>query len=228
LRGHKAVACWKLSQGVIRHVMLLGLLCFASFARGEVEDIVVGIVPTCPYGISACWAGAHEALSHLDGVASVDQKPDSNTCTAHIRLKSAGLPNPEKLRAQFELLVGKVYIFRGINVTVLGDLKQENGSLTVQLPESKELLRLASLHPDDKLQWNFKDQRPHGTKLEEQNAYQQVIDTGKQATTAALKTGAPPPKVRVTGRLKMSDQGPTLEVQQFSIASPSPSPLERH
>src|SRR5262249_23758020 len=39
--------------------------------------VVVGLTGTCPYGIAACWGGAHEALSRLEGVQSVDPIPDT-------------------------------------------------------------------------------------------------------------------------------------------------------
>src|SRR5947207_3131824 len=100
----------RLGRRLIRSPILLAVLLFVSPGNAAVVDIVVGITPTCPYGISACWAGAYEALSHLDGVASVDKNPDFYTSTAHIRLKTTGLPNPDKLRAQSESLVGKAYI----------------------------------------------------------------------------------------------------------------------
>src|SRR5207248_1832562 len=110
-----------------------------------------------------------------------------------------GLPNPDKLRAQFEARVGKVYIFRGVTVTVLGDFKDENGQAAIQIPESKELLHLVPLVPEHKIEWNFKDQRPLNTKPEEQDAYKQLLDAGIFATAATLKSGLPSPKVRVTG-----------------------------
>lgn len=212
----------KIARAFVQSLTLLAFLVFVSFASAEVQDIIVGITPTCPYGISACWAGAYEALLHLEGVASVDKNPDFNTSTAHIRLKSGGLPNPDKLRAQFESLVGKVYIFRGVEATVEGVLKEENRNLVVQLPESKESLHLVSL--ETKLQWNFEKQRPRGIEADEGLAYRQLIDKNKEVQASALKMGETHPIVRVTGPLKMTDKGPVLEVREFSLPKTSSAP----
>jgi hypothetical protein len=180
-------------------------------AAAQVKDVVVGITATCPYGISACWAGAYEALTHLDGVESVDKNPDSNTSTAHIHLRSTALPDPEKLRQQFESLVGKAYLFRGVEITVEGSVREQNGDMTVELPDSKESLRLIALKT--KVQWNFQKQHPRGPETEERTAFQDLV--GKEKETVSAKA-ASHPVVRVTGPLKMTDKGPVMEVREFS------------
>jgi hypothetical protein len=195
--------------------VLLAVFALASPADTAVLDIVVGITPTCPYGISACWAGAYEALSKLEGVVSVDKNPDFYTSTAHIRLKTGGLPNPDKLRAQFESLVGKVYIFRGVEVTLEGVLQNKEGHTILQLPDTNESVNLVSL--ETKLQWNFDKQRPRGVESGESLAYGQLLDK------TAQKAGGNLPIVRVTGPLKMTDKGPLLEVREFSMPKVSSS-----
>src|SRR5439155_23152 len=60
-------------------------------ARGT--HVVVGITPSCPYGIGACWGGAYEALNHLHGVEAVRPIPNTEDSTAYLYLKHAGLPD---------------------------------------------------------------------------------------------------------------------------------------
>jgi galactose oxidase len=210
-RPSKECRGWQLSP--------CGLVCLGLFAfflgegdaAAQVKDVVVGITATCPYGISACWAGAYEALTHLDGVESVDKNPDSNTSTAHIHLRSKALPDPEKLRTQFESLVGKAYLFRGVEITVEGSVKERNGDMTVELPDAKESLRLAALKT--KVQWNFQKQHTRGPETEERTAFQDLISKEKETMSTKATSH---PVVRVTGPLKMTDRGPVMEVREFS------------
>ena len=51
---------------------LLALAVWAEPAGAQVSEVVVGITPTCPYGLVACWAGAYDAVMRIEGVESVD------------------------------------------------------------------------------------------------------------------------------------------------------------
>src|SRR5262245_65311617 len=82
-------------------------------ARAQVDrTVVVGITPTCPYGLEGCWAGAYEALKHIKEVESVAAKPDASTCTGTVRLKGNALPDPEVWKAECHKIVGDAFGFR--------------------------------------------------------------------------------------------------------------------
>ena len=97
--------------------------CGPSPPRAQVREVVVGVTPTCPYGLMACWAGAYEALVRIDGVESVEKTPNAYNCTASVRLKGNGLPDPDKWASQFKAMVDQAYGFRGVEVTVSGQLE---------------------------------------------------------------------------------------------------------
>ena len=80
-------------------------LCGPSLPVLRLWNSSVGITPNCPYGLKACWAGANEALGHIEGVKSVAITPDSFNCTATIRIKGDGLPDPDTLASQFKKTV---------------------------------------------------------------------------------------------------------------------------
>lgn len=67
--------------------------------RDEVREkasgtrVELGITPTCPYGLSACWGGAFEALSNLEGVELVDPIPHASGSTASVFLKGELIPS---------------------------------------------------------------------------------------------------------------------------------------
>lgn len=67
--------------------------------RDEVREkasgtrVELGITPTCPYGLSACWGGAFEALSNLEGVELVDPIPHASGSTASVFLKGESIPS---------------------------------------------------------------------------------------------------------------------------------------
>src|SRR6516225_6135458 len=132
---------------------LVALVLWPAAAGAQVREVVVGVTPTCPYGIKACWAGAYEALGRMAGVASVDKSPDAYNCTGAVRLKGKGLPDPDKWAAQFKAVVDRAYLFRGVEVTVEGKLQATKDGLAVRIPGVAAPLPLAPLK--NKLQWNF-------------------------------------------------------------------------
>jgi hypothetical protein len=83
-------------------------------ARGTA--VVVGVTGTCPYGIGACWGGAYEALSQLEGVDMVNPIPDAVESTAEVFLKDEGLPPLDRWGRQFSDIVNGTYELRGVEV----------------------------------------------------------------------------------------------------------------
>jgi len=202
-------------QSLLPSTSVLALILWAGPANAEVTEVVVGVTPTCPYGISACWAGAYAALGRLDGVGSVTRAPDAYNCTAHVYLKDSGLPNLEKWAEQFKSLVGGAYVFRGVEVTIKASVNEKDGGLVLQTPGITRPVTLARLQ--HKLQWNFKKASPRQPEQDERDAYQQLAAAKKEAKVSAFR-------VMVTGPLRMTDKGIVLEIREFFLVSPEANP----
>jgi len=189
----------------------LVLLLRAAPAGAQVKDVVVGVTPTCPYGLSACWAGAYEGLGHLEGVESVAAAPDAYNCTAHVHLKGKGLPDLDKWPEQFKAAVGDAYVFRGVEVTAKGSVSEKDGNLVLDVPGLGRPFSLAPL--EHKLQWNFRKGSARQPEEDEKNAYRQLAAKSKDAKSGGLR-------VEVTGPLRATGKGLTLEVREFFLVTP--------
>jgi galactose oxidase len=191
-----AVVCW---------LPVLTLALGASSSRAQVSEVVVGITPSCPYGIGACWAGAYEALGRLDGVKSVARTPNAYNCTAIVHLKSASLPDVEHWTEQFKSMVGQLYEFRGVEATVEGLVEQNDGGLVVRLPGLEQPVALLPL--EHKLQWNFKRGAARQPEPVEQASFDELRARRRAATSGELR-------VQVTGPLRKTEKGTVLEVRE--------------
>jgi hypothetical protein len=195
-----------------RAASLLRSLACASFvfvlasAHAEVREITVGVTPTCPVGFKACWPGIYYALLELEGVASVADHPDDYNCTARLSLKSSGLPDARKWAEQFKAALGNQAFFRGIEVTIQGELRTENGHLVLNAPELTAPLILKKF--EHKLQWNYYKRAVRGFEEEERKAYETLIANLQRHRGSA-------PCVRVTGRYAAdTTHTHTLEVRE--------------
>ena len=81
----------------------------AVHAAAAGTKVVVGLTGTCPYGISACWGGAYEALQQLDGVELVDPIPDGERSTATVFLVDDRLPAVDRWQPEFHAIVHDSY-----------------------------------------------------------------------------------------------------------------------
>jgi galactose oxidase len=185
---------------------LLTLILGGSSSRAQVSEVVVGITPSCPYGIGACWAGAYEVLGRLDGVKSVARTPDSYNCTAIVHLKTASLPDVDQWTEQFKTMVGQLYVFRGVEATVTGSVEQREGGLVMRIPGLEQPVALLPL--EHKLQWNFKRASARQPEPVEQASFNELL-----AKRGAAKPGEF--RVQVTGPLRKTDKGTVLEVREF-------------
>jgi hypothetical protein len=186
-------------------------LLVSAFGAGpvlaQVTEVDVGVTPTCPYGIGACWGGAYEALGRLDGVKSVAATPDAYNCTARVVLKQAGaLPDVDRWAGQFKSMVGNVYAFRGVEITAEGTVEVDGDTLALRVPGLAQPLPLAPLR--DKLQWNFKKSSARQPEPDERDAHAQLAARKKAARVGPLRA-------QVTGPLKKSGSGYALEVREF-------------
>jgi hypothetical protein len=210
--GAQAQACRNVSaRDAPREAPLQTLLAHrqsvVSAARGTA--VLVGITGTCPYGIGACWGGAHEALRSLDGVQYVDPIPAADNATATVFLEDERLPTLDRWEEQFRRMVNSSYVLRGVEVSVEGIIEAPDGELFLIGSGRRPSVQLVPLAPADKIQWDHRTGAPKPPKSEEADAYERLAaDSGNLANTQ---------RVRVTGPLKQTDDGYRLEVRLFTL-----------
>jgi len=177
--------------------------------------VVVGVTPTCPYGISACWGGAYEALTHLRGVRLVRPVPNAGDSTAYVYLDHEGLPDLDVWPAQFANIANGTHIFRGVEVTVEGLLQTGEGStLVMDGDDTRPPLLLQPMQAADKIQWDAPRSTPKPLDPAEEDAYPRLQDAVKKAGGSLNAT--------VTGPLKKVGDDYVLEVRQFSALQAKP------
>lgn len=174
-----------------------------SAAKGT--KVVVGLTGTCPYGISACWGGANEALARLDGVELVDPIPDGQASTGTVFLADDRLPSLDRWREQFRSIVNESYTIRGIEVTLTGTIEVRDEELFLNGSKVRPPVRLAPLNPADKMQWDRPARAPQPVLPDEAAAYARLATDFGEA-------GAQ--QITVTGPLLQAGDAFTLEVRE--------------
>ena len=189
---------------------LASSLLAAVPARGQVISATVGVQPKCPYGLGACWPEAYDGLRLMDGVQSVDTRPSLETWTGTIRTKDGALPDPAAWSRRFKDIVGGTFGFRGVEVTVEGDLIEDEGRLALKVPGSGPLLRLAPL--GRKVQWDPERKCEQAATDAEKTAYRRLADRAKKASPGRS------PRVRIIGPLEGAapDRPPIVSVRDFT------------
>jgi hypothetical protein len=172
-------------------------------ARGR--RVVVGLIGTCPYGIGACWGGAHEALLRLDGVEAVDPIPDAERSTATVFVQGEALPSLDRWREQFRRVVNGSYTMRGIEVSLVGSLGRKDQTLYLTVPGAD--VRLGPLVGADVVQWDPTEGAPEVPSDTELQAYDGLA-------TLELAKGR---TVEATGPLTDRAGGLLLEVRSFAL-----------
>lgn len=170
------------------------------------QDIVVGITPTCPYGLGACAVGAREGLKRLESVRLVADVPDKYNCTFDVRLESADLPDVERWKKQLKEVVGEAFVFRGIEVTITGTIVDRSGTLVLEAEGLKKQIAFAPL--ENKLQWNFRKNTARQPEPGEADAYEQLAAQCRQAPAGRAKFA-------ITGPLRSTAQGHVVEVREY-------------
>jgi galactose oxidase len=170
-------------------------------------QVLVGVVSTCPYGIGACWGGAHEALLRLEGVQGVDPIPNARDSTATVFLEGHGLPALDRWGDQFRAVVGGTYNFRGVEVTLKGTFDQHDSQLVLSADGPRPAVALEPLAAGDKVQWLGPAAGPQPVLPEEGSAYERL-----RAEVAQLGAGS---NVTVTGPLRLEGDSYRLEVRRF-------------
>jgi galactose oxidase len=175
--------------------------------------VVVGITPTCPYGLSSCWSGAYEALKHLNGIKLVRPVPNAEDSTGFVYLKHDGLPDLDAWPAEFASIANGVHRFRGVEVTLKDVLETRPGNaLVMHGNDIRPPLLLEPIQAGDKIQWDVAKASAKPLEPDEQDAYQrlqQKVDDAGGSLSA-----------EVTGPIVKSGAGYVLKVRQFAVSAP--------
>jgi hypothetical protein len=173
-------------------------------ARGT--RVVVGLTPTCPYGLGACWGGAYEALSRLDRVDVVNPKASLVDSTAEVVLRDASLPPLQRWADEFSSIAGTRYRWRGVEVTLHGTLYRYEGALYLDDGGRGPAVRLAPFGAADSIGWDHRTGRTKPATEPEELAYWRLegsISPGQRLT--------------VTGPLQQTDAGYRLHIRLFAV-----------
>ncbi|KAF2649988.1 copper radical oxidase [Lophiostoma macrostomum CBS 122681] len=167
--------------------------------------VEIGITPTCPYGLSACWGGAFKALSNLDGVEQVDPIPHASGSTASVFLKDAGLPNLDLWTKQFHSYVRETYSLRGFEATLTGTVAVRDNSIVLAADEARPEVRLVPLQPEGKVQWDKFAGRPQRITEEEAITYNSLTQWSSSDSGGLVTVTGPmvcPPKPSEVDQVK--------------------------
>jgi galactose oxidase len=177
-------------------------------AQEKHPPIVVGVTPTCPYGISACWGGAYEALKRMHGVRLVRPIPNAKDSTAYVYLKHDGLPDLDAWPKQFAHVANGTHFFRGVEMTLDGILEiQGKNSLVMEGNDVRPPVLLQPIESVDKVEWDAANQSPQPLDLGEKDAYQR-LRTKVSSAGGRLKA-------TVTGPLRKIGNAFVLEVRKL-------------
>jgi galactose oxidase len=174
-------------------------------ARGPA--VVVGLTSNCPYGLGACWGGAHEALNRLEGVGVVNPIADAKDSTAEVFLARPGLPPLNRWVEEFRAIVNDRYEWRGVEITLSGVVEERDGSLSLASGQDGPSVRLAPLNPAEKIQFDNTARARQPLQASEAHAYDKLA--------AAVKTKPEGQHATVTGPLEETPSGYVLYVRLF-------------
>ncbi|HXO51625.1 MAG TPA: hypothetical protein VN888_11470, partial [Mycobacterium sp.] len=170
--------------------------------------VVVGLLGTCPYGIGACWGGAHEALATLEGVQAVDPIADAENSTAHVFLTDDHLPALDQWELQFQQVVNQSYRLRGIEMSLTGTVSAQGGGLVLDAAGLRPPVQLVAMVAADKIQWDNAAGAPKALDPQEAGAFASLSAQVANPTSGTAVT--------VTGPLKETAAGFQLEVRLFT------------
>jgi galactose oxidase len=173
------------------------------------SPVTVGVTPSCPYGIGACWGGAFDALQRLSNIEVVRPLPDTANSLAFVYLRRDALPDLGVWRNQFARIVNGTYIMRGIEMTLSGPVTEHLARLTLADTATGKDLVLAPLQAADKVQWDIRTRTNMPMSDEEASAFTRLFTR----LAARPEEG----EVRVTGPLKKHGVDFFLEVRSYAI-----------
>ncbi|KAK0625801.1 hypothetical protein B0T14DRAFT_508603 [Immersiella caudata] len=176
--------------------------------------VVVGLTPACPYGLGPCWGGAYDALRNISDIEIVCPVPDQADSVAFVYPKERDcLPDIDIWRGELTKVVNRSYEMRGIEITLEGVVKSENGELSV-VGESTggRTVVLGQFGEGSQIRWDIKTEKPREVSDEETAAYERLTEAvGKREDSGEVS-------VNVTGTLqKGCDGGFSLDVREFEV-----------
>ena len=175
-------------------------------ASAEFPSVRVGITATCPYGLSACWGPAHEALQYMTGVRIVRPYANYEDSTALVYLTHPGLPDPNEWRWEFAEYANGSHPFRGIEVRLAGRVEETEAGLVMKATDDRPEVLLLPIRPQDKLQWNHSARAVKPLTRRETLAFEKLL--GRVRNQAGT-----PLEARVIGTLKKDGSGFQLYVR---------------
>jgi hypothetical protein len=173
--------------------------------------VVIGVTPTCPYGIQACWNGAFEALKTLAGIKEVRPLPNGADSTAFLYLTEDSLPDLDLWRKQFASSANESYTLRGIELTLRSNVTETNGLLTLSGNETRPAVTLAPLQASDKVQWDIHTRESWPMTPDEATAYERL--------SAQLLNAPIDVTIEVVGPLKKNGEDFYIEVREFTLGT---------
>lgn len=175
----------------------------------ERPPVIIGVSPSCPYGIGACWGGAFAALQRLSNIEVVRPIPDIANSIVFVYLKQDTLPDLDLWRDEFAKVINGSYTMRGIEITLSGLVTEELAKLTLTGTETRPEVVLSPLQAADKIQWDIRTRAAKPMSKQEASAFDEL--------SAALVDHPEGAKVQVTGTLKKHGADFFLEVREFEV-----------
>jgi galactose oxidase len=175
--------------------------------------VLVGLTPTCPYGLGACWGGAYEALNYIEDIKTVLPKPNSDISVAFVYLHEDKLPNINIWREQLHKVDGGTYKMRGIEMTLTGVVTEKGHQLTLSGTSTRPEVVLNQFKADSKLDWDNVAKVPKPLTNAEAGAYSRLYQKVVSHSVSHPKEEL---KLQVTGRLQMDENKKySLDVKAF-------------
>lgn len=153
--------------------------------------VELGITGTCPYGLSACWGGAFEALSNLSGVEQVDPMPHASGSTASVFLENNGLPDLSLWTRQFKGYVRESYGLRGYEAAVTGSVEVRDNALVLLGEGMRPEVSLVCLGSEAKIQWDPSTRGPQTLTEEEAAAYDGLFQSASSGSIGPVTITGP-------------------------------------
>lgn len=170
--------------------------------------VVVGLTPTCPYGLGPCWGGAYEALNNIKDIETVRPRPSQTNSVAYVYLRDDILPDIDVWRKELQEIDGGTYTLRGIDITLTGVVTENKGQLTLAGSSTRVEVVLKQFKADSKLEWDNVAKVPRPVTQQEASAYTQVYQMVADRSEGLT--------LQVTGRLqKGKNDTYSLDVKGF-------------
>jgi hypothetical protein len=176
--------------------------------------IVVGLTPTCPYGLGPCWGGAFDALRRIHDVEVVSPMPDQADSVAFVYPKDWELlPDIDAWRRELAQTINSSYELRGIEMTLSGHAKQKQGELTLSVSGTRpRMLVLAPFTQASQVKWDNKTKSRRRITDSEAAAHRRLQDKLMGRAKGASV------QLQVTGTLQKRGTGEfALDVRDFKL-----------